>query len=1736
MKSALLHQDRWPTRNVSDSTGSANITTPSSFHLLLRLFNETFLSLPVKSCHRLPSASDSDDQLLDGSVEPQRVYDACVIDWSQVSIAQDQQIPANEGAASNGSLFSDLDHLVDKHVPNLDNYPEFLTRTLRKQTNLISSLITYFTPGEGKLLPEEHGVQEQTNPSIDRLSPPNQPEDSLSRLTSYFSYTNSGNLAKSTYLSTISLLSMIGVLINIFIIFIILLSTKQKCHSFLRNSNTGQIHLLLFQLSVAGLILAGYIVVDKIRIQGELPIALETASEDLKDHEQLGNDFSYYRQDILPDLLTDLLPLEPYTNRHSDGIYTIDNEAVADNHKFRRSNAQDETHPAAPTYDLEDSSTRELIILLVFGQSTQVRRGTWYAKFNPPGNWSELIARGELGLYQLEEVVVASSSCSQIHADSEYPKQNGYGQRGRQKNDLGKIEEEEKVVELESGDFGVNISNTSSSTIKSAYVEPLCSSYFCTLLPSLINLTGSIYVWTVTALAYDRYCAIAHPLQYLRPINTLKSRTYFIAVWFMSLLFNLVLPMTFDQFRPQSVSSSCTVDAIVRSNLQEYRQLAGRSFTRLTSHQTGSRELCMLEDEPPRNTILSPEVEQVSPMYGTQWTHIASILVELSRKQEVLYSSGPNNVSLMNSEDQTDKRASYQNAGDPDDVNISGELACKDRDTVQRLYSSLVLAHSIFSFALSVFIPLVIITICNISIYRIVKVHERRLSINSGSNGPASGNGSSTTLQGHSNHRYWNRHYKTTLAKQEVALNPDEKSDEDSLVSAVWTKLFRGQLSRSKKPVSTSVSLPVVDTGPASKALLSSERQNGSPSLVQSNKSQLKSNLVNRSRRLIKREDSFQILARLRRSGNNESPADLSKSEISQSSTQLGPPDKETERADIKPRDRLKRKVSDHRMTGRKSSLNSSSQHLEYKEKNELEFQSYDEISMNYSANESRSFENGGIFNQLKMAGLSFAGIAIHELSSATHHRPLNKSTSCSLVNLVQPTMGNNNFSATSESRCSIESAPTGSNPQNRKCFMTVSMSPKSHQTYIQRCASKLLDYNAMEDPILNHTQALPSSNMLPTHNRISNFGTKSAIFNVVTWFTLILSILILPHYMLTAIKAIYFQEFFNYDFPLESSIHDYNESLKKLRGLIMAGSLAKDENFSWSPLIRSGSDWLHCACRILFLCVIPLNGWLYGIRSRSLRISIRMILKRYISRRQASIEITQRQRSISSIRSRELTFNAHWNSQNLEKPSRSLAGAHLENSSILQGNERNRSGCSRSNSCSKTRPSTNSFQSIIAGSANSNSAPHLQPTMMANAEASTQIPQQLDSSGAIRFIIDDISGDRDNDNSSGVQNHTSQAESLVSSLASSCRSLISGSAPSGQSMSYQDGNYCNLRLPNKPDVINLTSDQDYSNLKLVQSSGAEQERQHRVNSSGSEQLCEGNEVKPNACTPVGQANLRKSVSEFKFLITSTDQEHHVVEFDNGYLFNQGVQEKQANQNVKQLEEPKSGDDWCKHLKQSLLRLLLNAKQAIGFKESHVGQTEKYPKLDGHDFESSRTSSLCSRDVLTLDEDDLQCSTRLLRTGSLNSQRRGQRGQVGGGSFKGGFSESVHKARRKLRNSLSISNLEGLQLEKFTGDHKCDFNDSVAQKKKSCSGEQYCICATVHKSESSSNRAPINHLKPPNYLKLILDPDAHTYSSGQALSPIKEYSSNHSYASSQSSLNNNSTIVTSNETIKTRAK
>lgn len=1720
----LFHRLERPTR---DSAGSAQWSQArSSFHLLLRLFNETFLSLPVRGCYRLVGLNQTFKHRPEIAKESEYIYEACMIDWSRARVAQDQQI-SGENASS---LFAEL--ASNEGTLNFNGYQQHIAETLHHQSSLITGLLSRLTPQESK---DPFGGAQANAPAPFSLE--KSATDQFISSQQHYRYYNSSSLVRSTYLSTISLLSLIGVLLNVFIIFIILLSTRQKCHSFLRNSNTGQNHLLLFQLSVAGLILASYILVDNIEIKtnysstkftGEDNNASTSSYFNHKFLDQLHRD----RRHTPVDDLAGSLSLSPYTMKgqssHSLRCNSDDTDADIRVHKNERISMEDKWDQVESYSDNLNNNLakRYLVVLLTFGQASRLPNGLWYARTSSSSHPSATRVDKDLSSYSTVQVTVAVSTCghenianklsNDIHADED--------------NDT---QDDEDLV-------SVKFSQTNPAD-GSNNLEPSQTS-FCLLVPMLINLIGSIYVWTVTALAYDRYCAIAHPLQYLRPINTLKSRTYFIALWCMSLLLNLVLPLTFNHLRPQLMSAEIIGKSTGFDSLSSDQLFTGAPSTRFNSNWPDSSEHCQLEDVQSIRAILSTEVEQISSEGEAQWTRIAPTLVQLSGK--LVSSSGGSfhNISLMNSEG---KQKSRVDSHGHNKQQHGVDQASEDGKIVQRIYTSLLVAHSMFTFTLSVFIPLLIISICNISIYRIVKVHERRLSINSGSIGPVSGNGSSATLHGHSNHRYLSHQYRAALSKQEMVENSDYKSDDESLVSAIWTKLFHGhQLSRPKQPVIASASLPVPVADSPSEGSLdgdgeSQSLQRACDSDGQFNQSTDDCSLVNRSKRLIVREDSFQILARLNTHESyhqQSTDSSLLRSKATQSSTELdssaceasGSESKSNSALQYHRKYRLKRKTSDQRIgfhLKRKDSFNSCSQQFDEKEPTtELEYQSHDEVLIsNQPMNDCRPFEGGGIFNQLKLAGLSFAGIAIHELSTGTHQRTLDKSTSCSLGYLMQPV--NTSYPPASESRCSIESAPNsysassnnGTSP--RKSYMIVNLSPKNLGSHIQRCTTKLLEGSLNEEPTSNSHQQLNSNHMCQSHTRFSSFGTKSAIFNVVTWLTLTLLILILPQYIFTTTRQIYS------DRPAivgDESL-EYNDILEKLTILLFDGKIESFPTDKWFSILEFSSHWLSCACRILFLCIVPLNGWLYGIRSRSLRISIRMILKRYISRRQASIEITQRQRSISSIRSRELTFNGHWNSQNLDKQlsSRSCPGSQLESGESLT--RHHTSDLKFNQSCSKSdsrRKRTHAYREIVIEGSNSSSESHLQSTMTANNETNMG---QLDSSGTIRFIIDDMGEDRQNDITLDLHNQ-SHSNSLVSSMASSSRSLLSNPTFSTHANLSVNKQSLGTRVQNGNHDISHESLADTRQPVDTEPSDVAKD-QLRTRSL---EPYEGDNLGGASNTCISQATLRRSASELKFLITSTEHEHHVVEFDGKHLLEQKALERQD------LLEPHPGvaepaEDWCRQLKHSLFRLLMNAKHVIGFRPSDVAArtaNKRYPHAAGSSY-NSRFGSVCSREALAFDEEDLLCRSRLLRTGSLNSHQRAQRQPRGGGggSVKVRQTELSPKARRKLRNSLSIASLKGIKMDKFCVECRCPAD----QRKRSCSCAQNRAGSPSAKSElCSSNQTTVAHLKPPTYLKLMLDPDGHTYSSGQALSPIKEYSSNHSYASSQSSL---STSLTNNPVV-----
>lgn len=185
-----------------------------------------------------------------------------------------------------------------------------------------------------------------------------------------------------------------------------------------------------------------------------------------------------------------------------------------------------------------------------------------------------------------------------------------------------------------------------------------------------------------------------------------------------------------------------------------------------------------------------------------------------------------------------------------------------------------------------------------------------------------------------------------------------------------------------------------------------------------------------------------------------------------------------------------------------------------------------------------------------------------------------------------------------------------------------------------------------------------------------TSLGTKSTAFNSIIWLTLTMLIFTLPHYLLMSANQMLVwhaiantketdmstdQQPFaatatNIGFVDWSKRSNYTEIFNWLMRVVLdqstdqqqqqsdqshlSSSSSSYDSTSLDETLRSSSILFSCLCCLMFLCMVPLNAWLYGVRSRSLKAAIRMILKRYVSRKQANIEIDQRHRSMSSLRS----------------------------------------------------------------------------------------------------------------------------------------------------------------------------------------------------------------------------------------------------------------------------------------------------------------------------------------------------------------------------------------------------------------------------------------------------------------------------------------------------------------------
>lgn len=648
-----------------------------------------------------------------------------------------------------------------------------------------------------------------------------------------------------------------------------------------------------------------------------------------------------------------------------------------------------------------------------------------------------------------------------------------------------------------------------SNSLKSLSILTNCDNIQISIVLSLfINLILSMHTWTIAAIVYDRYCAIAHPFQYLRSLYASKIRKFFILSWTILPIFSLILPLSYTIISNNCNQKRCDIN-------------------------------CMFGKH--SNTIIS----------------LTKFLIAIS---------GLN----------------------PSNEGIFGTTTNSYTNTIMDVYSFV-------SFLLTVLTPLMIVTICNMKVYQIVKVHERRLSVTSGMT--ANNSNASLSL------------YNTTNASYQ-SVNTSTGIDQRILHYGDRRRKLSSPL-----PGITFVT----------------QTKSGHKNWV--DKSKYKMNVTERKNcddQTLRRNNTLSHDVSYSASNNNHDCDDLA-TDPRGSLTAQGDP-------------RFRRKSFDY---------------------------SYDPSLM----------------NQLKLAGLSFAGIAIQSQrigrrQSSVSTTPLDRSASSSMDNLRHHTIQGwpQTASITTDSLgCGVEYAPVPTMLPNNVAFPKTTTTTDRYRRpssgfntcLSNQCFNQLQASNAIK----NRRSVAGSINKdndicYNLRGRVgggisvgSGFGTKSIAFNIVSWIVVILiivvSILLCIQILHSNIKPNPLDSFETIisDNNKTSSSSTSSESLNYKRKII--DNILNELDIYYKTTLSSSSssknykktnvntnikyflslcyNMLSYICHLLYLSLIPMNTWLFGIRSRSLKSTIRMILKRYISKRQASIEINLRHKSSSSsVRSQD--------------------------------------------------------------------------------------------------------------------------------------------------------------------------------------------------------------------------------------------------------------------------------------------------------------------------------------------------------------------------------------------------------------------------------------------------------------------------------------------------------------------
>lgn len=1657
---------------------AANSTMRNSpVNLLLKLLDKTYLSLPIIDCQsveRIGIGAD-DNHINNNNPDNERLggqADACRIDWSGAKLVAEAKDLYITRSTTTPSTISDQPAQGYALAAGLPSGGNLVTSLHSKGREILLSKLDNLNlrsfAANATAFGDHFSQQFQSNNNNDRddfligresnyfnsinQDATGQPEvmscggggDGNNPFDFKLSFPLDFNATKYMYVATSSTMSTGGILMNLFLLLILIFGARQTCNSISRSSNsTSRTNPLLIQLTLTGLILACYVLTDDIRLLNQHDIGQVQRFNRLNPI-GLEDGQGVTLCNILaesPSTLSTFLPPTPFdlTGRPWDSINGLDGRGTSCGYAKNPSDLDEVVVILTYSEKYLDNEAKDKVRKHDEGEVTDTSVGKIMIESN------DVAPRYIFDLTRkMASLRLTVSSCKRKSA--EVDEENSPELSDRKRDDFN--------FKLEKSNGKINstepISDSNTFSLK-----------FGHLLPLIMNLIASVHIWTVAALAYDRYCAVANPLQYLRSIYTARIRLFFIVLWTVSILLHLVLPLAVKSnyhlpirqnvtslpsvWSPNDTTTTpITIPKTCYTNKAD--NLAWQTLLFAEGDQQQQTEIChyrvfkALGGLPATISMMSPSLPRTNSR-----EEVATAAATAERN--------PNQLAMMLADWST---RSMVLTNEP---KVAGQFT-GDNDSQEegKICVILLLASSSIGFIIIILAPLLLITICNVSIYSIVKVHERRLSTSSGSNmgissthlnahgccGGGGTGGSTTGSVSNADHFGQNHHHHHNNHHQFKRDTCDDKSDCESISSVLINRVLRIGLRQQNKRRHY---LTRMDSG---SELIGDERfkkvtyQGDDVPLNKSDQ------IVNRSKRLVARQDSKQLIAKLGFSCDDDmdvqdasgsAKSDLIDSKSGSSSGQgkdstgnnnlshhIDPPVKP--KAPLFRHQRLKRKNSDQKLTFalvRKDSESSQTDNS----CGQCGLDGCDIDSPHVVTND--RYDSMSIINQLKMAGLSFAGVAIHELASSnssnygtecshnhvTNHntstgnqRILQKSSSCSLGNIYTNhhnsspvTNGNNNYSHSvggdghhqaNNFKSNLETQSVGYQPARKSYVTNLSNGGYSNNS---KYSTQLID---AENGCTNNTTSQPQNqppvtcdshlyhHLQATQRLPFSIGTKSAAFNVVIWLILTMLILSMPHYLIVTISQFVWswssQDRCSLGLDLETSF--WTDFIVQTLASSGQTQIANNITTKLNPeqdnasVLQMGSVWLSCICRILFITMIPLNGWLYGIRSRSLRVSIRLVLKRYISRRQASIEINQRQRSISSVKSRDSSYinfqtcynhisglhkNCYYHNHRcqLQQQQQLSASSGFSPSRLfrrcLSYNAIKSDHC-QSSSQMASQVSSNNSSRLHLNNIASFSSNHREPqgthysspnepdtTTMAAKVGSVSLctnsngSKQRFASNTIRYIPGDSKIHRDSDTNSVESSPkeslpcatSSTNSSQAPSLASSHRSLVANALPSRNYNSNQ-------QQPQRPNSINLGVDSKTRKNKLWS-----------LSSSFS------SHPKSHSCTPNEQS--KNNLYHDQQPPTLRDQNHRIAHSDQNILMGE-----QYNNMTNSTQLSRKRSNSCSNYPKIVVSKMKNLIDGQA-SDSTNDKVVSLSHLDNNDNDKSAADPLINSDARVMD-------------------------------------------------------------------------------------------------------------------------------------------------------------------------